>query len=86
MNARAYNTALYDAPQLKGRVGNAAAPARMNVLADIPTAWGVPQESLKRHRGGSNILFMDHHAETVSQKRCFKGVVYSWTEIAGGEN
>jgi prepilin-type processing-associated H-X9-DG protein len=86
VNARAYDKLLYDAPRLKGRVGNAAASGRMNVLADIPQDWGTPRESLRRHRGGSNVLFMDHHAEIVSQKRCFKGIIYSWTETAGGED
>ncbi len=80
VNARAHNTTINDAPQLKGRVSNAGAPHRMNRLAEIPEEYGRPQPNLKRHRNGSNIVFMDHHGENVRQEDCFTKVLYSWTE------
>jgi len=80
VNARAHNVAINDSPQLKGRVGNAAAPIRMDKLATIPVEYGTPQATLSRHRYGSNIVFMDQHGETVTQKDCFNKVLYSWTE------
>lgn len=80
INARAHNTGINDSPKLKGRVANAAAPHRMNRQAEIPEAYGVPQPQLKRHKNGSNIIFMDYHGETVNQEDCFNKILYSWTE------
>jgi len=80
-NARAHNLVVNDSPQLKGRVGNAAAPFLFNRLAEIPTEYGEPVKAASRHDGGSNIAFMDGHAELVPQEECFHKVLYSWTEI-----
>ncbi len=82
INARGHDKAINDAPKLKGRVANANAPLRMNVLADIPDEWNRPRESGKRHPGGNNVVFFDHHAETVSQRALFSPatVLYSWSE------
>lgn len=80
VNARAHNVAINDSMKLKGRVANAGAPHRMNRQAEIPEEMGTPQEKYKRHKGGSNIVFMDHHAETINQSDCFNKVLYSWTE------
>jgi prepilin-type N-terminal cleavage/methylation domain-containing protein/prepilin-type processing-associated H-X9-DG protein len=80
VNARGHDKAVNDAPRLKGRVANAGAPYRMNVLADIPEEAGTPQPQYRRHPRGNNIVFMDSHAETVTQQQAFTGVLYSWTE------
>lgn len=80
VNARAHDKVINDAPQLKGRVANAAAPIRMDRLSQIPVEYGQPQAKLSRHRTGSNIGFMDQHAESVAQRDCFDKVLYSWTE------
>lgn len=82
VNARAHDKAINDAPKLKGRVANAAAPLRMNVLADIPDEWNRPRESGKRHPSGNNVVFFDQHAETVTQRALFSPatVLYSWSE------
>ncbi|MFO0840531.1 MAG: prepilin-type N-terminal cleavage/methylation domain-containing protein [Phycisphaerae bacterium] len=80
INARGHNLALNDAPELKGRVANAGAPQRMNTLAQIPPELGAPMPEYKRHPAGNNVLYMDHHAVTVSQRDCFDRVLYSWTE------
>ena len=79
-NARAHNLTLNDSPQLKGRVANAGAPILMNTLATIPVEYGTPRPELSRHKRGSNIVFMDHHGETVRQEDCFDKVIYSWSE------
>lgn len=80
VNARGHDKAVHDAPRLKGRVANAGAPGRMNVLADIPTAWGTPLKELARHARGSNIVFMDGSGRSVSQRAALTDVLYSWTE------
>ncbi len=80
VNARGHNTVLNDAPPLKGRVANAAAPLRMNTLAAIPPQYGEPVTDSRRHRAGSNIVFMDHHGEPLSQADCFNKLIYSWSE------
>jgi prepilin-type N-terminal cleavage/methylation domain-containing protein len=82
-NARAHNVTLNDEPRLKGRVANASAPILMNTLASIPAEYGVPQADLRRHKRGSNIVYMDHHGEIENQKDCFEKVLYSWTERWG---
>lgn len=79
-NARGHNLRLNDAPQLKARVANAGSPMRLDTLATIPPTYARPLMELRRHRPGSNIVFMDSHAETVSQQDCFDKVLYSWTE------
>jgi len=82
INARGHDKVVNDAPRLKGRVGNAGANSRMDVLANIPEELGAPIEKFKRHPAGNDVLFMDHHAETISQKALFAPatVLYSWTE------
>jgi prepilin-type N-terminal cleavage/methylation domain-containing protein/prepilin-type processing-associated H-X9-DG protein len=80
VNARGHNAAVNDAPKLKGRIANAAAPHRMDKLAQIPEDYGTPQKSLRRHKNGSNILFMDQHGEPMNQEDCFNKLLYSWTE------
>jgi len=80
VNARGHNSELNDAPPLKGRVANAAAPLRMNTLAGIPPRYAEPVAEARRHRAGSNVVFMDNHGETVSQGDCFSKIIYSWTE------
>lgn len=82
VNARAHNTALNDAPKLKGRVANANAPFRFDKLAEIPDDWNRPRNSGKRHPGGNNVVFFDHHLETVSQRALMSpaSVLYSYTE------
>lgn len=79
-NARAHNKLVNDEPRLKGRVANAAAPALLNVLADVTPEYGTPLEGSRRHKQGSNIVFMDHHGEPVTQADCFSKILYSWTE------
>jgi len=81
-NARAHNKAINDAPKLKGRVANAAAPFRWDKLEDISDEWNRPRASGKRHPSGNNVAFFDHHAETVSQRNLFAPatVLYSWSE------
>jgi prepilin-type N-terminal cleavage/methylation domain-containing protein len=83
VNARGHNTTINDAPKLKGRVGNAGAEARMDVLANIPDELGYPDDCYKRHPVGNNVIFMDHHAETVTQNALFApaSVLYSWSEV-----
>lgn len=80
INARGHNATINDAPQLKGRVANAGAPHRMDKLADIPVEYGTAQPNLKRHKIGSNVIFMDHHGESLRQEDCFDKILYSWTE------
>lgn len=80
INARGHNVAINDAPQLKGRVANAGAPVRMDKLAEIPVEYGTPQPDLRRHKIGSNVIFMDHHGESLRQEDCFDKILYSWTE------
>lgn len=84
VNARAHDRAIGDAPRLKGRVANAAAPQRMDVLANIPTEYGDEREELRRHRRGSMIAYMDGHGAPVTQRDCFNRVLYSWTEQLDG--
>lgn len=79
-NARAHNVTVNDESRLKGRVANANAPYLFNTLSSIPTEYGAVVKGAKRHPGGSNIVFMDHHGEPVSQQDCFTKVLYSWTE------
>lgn len=79
-NARAHNLTLNDSPLLKGRVANAGAPHRMNTLASIPPEYAAPVADARRHKRGSNIQFMDHHAESVPQEDCYNKIIYSWTE------
>lgn len=82
VNARGHDKAVNDAPKLKGRVANAGANQRMDKLAEIPDELGQPVDKYKRHPAGNNVLFMDHHGESVSQKALFAPatVLYSWTE------
>ena len=72
--------AVNDEPRLKGRVANAAAPMRMDKLAQIPEEYGTPQKALRRHKNGNNILFMDQHGEPMNQEDSFSKLLYSWTE------
>lgn len=80
VNARGHRRVVNDSPALKGRIANAAAPHRIDSLVGIPAEYSVPSPRLRRHRRGSNILFMDGHGEVASQKDCFSRVLYSWTE------
>lgn len=82
VNARGHDKKLNDAPKLKGRVANAGANHRMNKLSEIPDELASPQDRYKRHPIGNNVLFMDHHAETISQEALLapSTVLYSWTE------
>lgn len=80
VNARGHNQAINDSPKLKGRIANAGAPYRMNVNAEIPPEIATPQVKYKRHNAGSNVIFMDHHGETVSQQDCYDKILYSHTE------
>ncbi|HWL93980.1 MAG TPA: prepilin-type N-terminal cleavage/methylation domain-containing protein [Phycisphaerae bacterium] len=82
-NARGHNTTLNDQPRLKGRVANANALILMNTLSNIPDEYGTPRPELRRHKSGSNVVFMDHHGTIVSQKDCFEKILYSWTERWG---
>ncbi len=82
-NIRPSNLTLNDEPRLKGRVPNASAPSRMNSLGTIPPEYGVIQTALKRHAGGSNVIFMDHHGAMTSQQDCFQRILHSWTERWG---
>lgn len=82
INARGHNFTINDAPKLKARVANAGANHRMNVLSQIPDELGVPDSRYKRHPVGNNVLFMDHHAESLSQEALLAPatVLYSWSE------
>lgn len=82
VNARGHDKAVNDAPKLKGRVANAGANHRMDKLAEIPDELALPVDKYKRHPSGNNVVFMDHHGETLSQKALFAPatVLYSWTE------
>lgn len=82
INARGHDKAINDSLKLKARVANAGAHHRMNVLSEIPDELAEPVEQYKRHPAGNSVLFMDHHAETVSQKALFAPatVLYSWSE------
>jgi len=84
-NIRPSNLTLNDEPRLKGRVPNASAPSRMNSLPAIPAEYGVVQPSMRRHRSGSNVLFMDLHGTMVGQQDCFARILHSWTERFGTE-
>ena len=55
----------------------------MNSLPAIPAEYGIVQPDLRRHKGGSNVMFMDHHGAMVSQKDCFEKILHSWTERYG---
>lgn len=79
-NARGHDKKLNDAPQLKGRVANAGSPLRLDKLASIPPEYDKPIPEMRRHRRGSNIIFMDSHAELVSQQDCYDKILYSWSE------
>ena len=83
VNARGHDKAVNDAPKLKGRVGNAGAESRMDKLADIPDELGYPDPKYKRHPVGNNVIFMDHHAESITQNALFAPatVLYSWSEL-----
>lgn len=52
----------------------------MDKLAQIPEDYGTPQKALRRHKNGSNILFMYQHGEPMNQEDCFNKLLYSWTE------
>jgi len=82
VNARGHNSAINDAPKLKGRIANANAPYRFDKLAEIPDEWNRPRVSGRRHPSGNNIVFFDLHAATVSQQALFSPatVLYSWSE------
>ncbi len=84
-NVRTSNVTLNDEPRLKGRIANAAAPNRMASLPAIPVEYGVVQPRFSRHRGGSNVVFMDHHGALTTQKDCFETVLYSWSERYGND-
>ncbi len=79
-NARAHNLVVNDSPLLKGRVANAGAPALFNTLATIPPQYARPVREARRHDSGSNVLFMDQHAASVSQEDAYTKILYSWTE------
>lgn len=79
-NARGHNLTINDEPRLKGRIANASAPSLLNTLAAIPAEYGSPVASARRHRAGSNIMYMDLHGESITQERAFPAFYYSWTE------
>lgn len=82
INARGHKSLVNDTPALKGRVANGNAPSRFATTPfDLPD-YDRPRQSARRHPSGSNVVFFDQHAETVSQKALFapSTVLYSWSE------
>ena len=64
-------------PEWRARVANANLP---RTYYGLSSAGGVINQNFARHLGGSNVVFLDLHVETVSQEKAMSTTAFPYTD------